>query len=40
MASERPHTLEQMGELPGVGEKKLETWGAHFLDVIQEVEAG
>ncbi|MEM1051457.1 MAG: DNA helicase RecQ [Pseudomonadota bacterium] len=36
MASEQPHTLAQMGELQGVGEKKLETWGGEFLDVLKE----
>lgn len=39
MASERPGTLAQIGEIQGVGEKKLETWGAHFLDVLREFEA-
>ena len=39
LLSERPHTLAQLGELQGVGEKKLESWGAQFLDVIAEYEA-
>ncbi|MEO1220570.1 MAG: DNA helicase RecQ [Pseudomonadota bacterium] len=37
MAAEQPHTLAQMGELQGVGEKKLETWGGAFLEVVREV---
>lgn len=40
MASERPGTLAVMGELQGVGEKKLESWGGAFLEVIREFEAG
>ena len=35
MAADQPHTLAQMGELQGVGEKKLETWGAQFLEVLR-----
>lgn len=35
-AAERPDTLGQMGELQGVGEKKLETWGGEFLEVLRE----
>ena len=38
MASERPGTLAVMGELQGVGEKKLESWGGAFLEVIREFE--
>ncbi len=38
MAADRPGTLSQMGELQGVGEKKLETWGGEFLTVIREFE--
>ncbi len=34
MASERPGTLASMGEIQGVGAKKLETWGQEFLDVL------
>lgn len=40
MASQQPHTLAQMGELQGVGEKKLETWGGEFLDVLREFTDG
>ena len=40
MAAEQPHTLEQLGELQGVGEKKLETWGPEFLDVLREASGG
>ncbi len=36
MASERPGTLSAIGEIPGVGEKKLDTWGAAFLEVLQD----
>ena len=36
MAVERPETLAQLGELPGVGEKKLETWGGEFVAVVRE----
>lgn len=36
MASEKPETLAQMGELSGVGEKKLETWGGEFIQVVRE----
>lgn len=39
-ASERPHTLGQMGEVQGVGEKKLDTWGSEFLEVLQAFERG
>lgn len=39
-ASERPGTLAAMGETQGVGEKKLETWGEAFLDVIRAFESG
>ena len=40
MASERPGTLSVLGGLQGVGEKKLESWGEHFLEVIREFESG
>ncbi|MEM7780794.1 MAG: DNA helicase RecQ [Pseudomonadota bacterium] len=40
MASDRPGTLAQMGEIQGVGEKKLDTWGDEFLEVVREFEAG
>jgi ATP-dependent DNA helicase RecQ len=38
MASDRPHTIAQLGELQGVGEKKLDTWGDAFLQVIRDFE--
>jgi len=38
MAHERPETLAQMGEIQGVGAKKLETWGPAFLKVLREFE--
>jgi ATP-dependent DNA helicase RecQ len=34
IAAARPHTLGQLGQIQGVGEKKLETWGAEFLEVV------
>ena len=37
MAAERPETLDEMGELPGVGAKKLETWGGEFVAVVRDV---
>ena len=36
MAADRPGTLTQLGEVQGVGEKKLETWGGAFLEVLRE----
>ena len=36
MAAERPETLGQLSELPGVGAKKLETWGPDFVAVVRE----
>ena len=37
-AADRPGTLSQMGEIQGVGAKKLETWGGAFLEVVREFE--
>ncbi|MFP4161753.1 MAG: DNA helicase RecQ [Ectothiorhodospira sp.] len=34
MARRRPSTLADLAEIPGVGERKLETFGADFLEVI------
>lgn len=34
MAARKPATLEEMLEVPGVGERKLETYGQAFLDEI------
>ncbi len=39
MASEQPGTLAQLGEIQGVGEKKLDTWGGAFLEVLREFES-
>jgi ATP-dependent DNA helicase RecQ len=39
MAAMRPQTLGEFAELPGVGERKLQTYGAAFLDVIREHQA-
>ncbi len=36
MASERPATLAELGEIQGVGAKKLDTWGPDFCDVIRQ----
>ncbi|TDT41745.1 ATP-dependent DNA helicase RecQ [Halospina denitrificans] len=38
MLHARPATLEQMGELPGIGQAKLERYGEQFLSVIQELD--
>ena len=35
MAAERPQTLHEFAGLPGVGERKLETYGSAFLEVIR-----
>jgi ATP-dependent DNA helicase RecQ len=37
MALEQPQTLRELGELQGVGEKKLDTWGEDFLEVLRKV---
>jgi len=31
----RPQTLDEMGQIIGVGEKKLELYGRGFLDIIK-----
>ncbi|HEY6963624.1 MAG TPA: RQC domain-containing protein, partial [Erythrobacter sp.] len=36
MALQCPETLAELGRIPGVGAKKLETWGPDFLDVVRE----
>ncbi|KEO88591.1 ATP-dependent DNA helicase RecQ [Erythrobacter longus] len=36
MAAFVPQTLREIGELQGVGEKKLDTWGHEFLTVLRE----
>jgi ATP-dependent DNA helicase RecQ len=35
MAHECPETLAELGTIPGVGAKKLETWGPDFCEVIR-----
>jgi ATP-dependent DNA helicase RecQ len=39
MAVECPQTLHEFSELPGVGERKLQTYGAAFLEVIRKHQA-
>ena len=39
MAAARPQTLDEFAQLPGVGERKLQTYGAAFLEVIREIPA-
>jgi ATP-dependent DNA helicase RecQ len=39
MAAMRPQTLGEFADLPGVGERKLQTYGAAFLEVIREHQA-
>jgi len=34
MAAQRPATLDQLGELPGIGAKKLDAYGEAFLKVV------
>lgn len=36
MAHRCPETLAEMGTIPGVGAKKLETWGGDFCEVIRD----
>ena len=36
MMEHKPSTLEQLSRLPGVGERKLELYGAQFLDIIRK----
>ncbi len=36
MAHRCPETLAELGEIPGVGAKKLETWGGDFIAVVKE----
>jgi len=38
MVDRRPQTLEQLGQISGVGDKKLEAYGDEFLSVIAEFE--
>ena len=35
MAALRPQTLSQLGEVQGVGAKKLDAYGPDFLDVVR-----
>ncbi|EAQ28170.1 ATP-dependent DNA helicase RecQ [Erythrobacter sp. NAP1] len=39
MAADRPGTLAQLGDIQGVGARKLDTWGGAFLEVVREFEA-
>ena len=39
MMDEKPETLQQMGHISGVGEKKLELYGKTFLDVLNQFPA-
>lgn len=36
MAMQCPETLAELGRVPGVGVKKLETWGPDFIAVVRE----
>jgi ATP-dependent DNA helicase RecQ len=36
MAMQCPETLAELGRIPGVGAKKLETWGPDFIAVVRE----
>ncbi|MBU7579355.1 MAG: DNA helicase RecQ [Porphyrobacter sp.] len=36
MALQCPETLGELGRIPGVGAKKLETWGADFIAVVRD----
>jgi ATP-dependent DNA helicase RecQ len=36
MAMQCPETLAELGKIPGVGVKKLETWGPDFIAVVRE----
>ena len=38
MAARRPRTMEEMGEVSGVGQKKLEKYGEVFLQAIADYE--
>jgi ATP-dependent DNA helicase RecQ len=35
MAADRPASRAELAAIPGVGAKKLETWGDAFLNVIR-----
>ncbi|HTG39784.1 HRDC domain-containing protein, partial [Sphingomonas sp.] len=35
MAMARPATLSEMGRIAGVGQRKLDAYGADFLEVIR-----
>ncbi|KWV91139.1 DNA helicase RecQ [Erythrobacter sp. YT30] len=36
MASDKPETLREMGQISGVGAKKLDNWGGAFVEVVRE----
>ena len=38
MLVHRPHSLEQMLEISGIGDQKLQKFGAEFLNIIQDAE--
>jgi len=40
MVERRPRTLDEMGQIIGVGEKKLELYGRDFLDIIKRHQEG
>ena len=40
MMEYRPQTMEQMGRISGVGQKKLEAYGEAFLDVLANYDGG
>ncbi|MFN4239332.1 MAG: RecQ family ATP-dependent DNA helicase [Erythrobacter cryptus] len=40
IARTRPQSLADLARIPGIGAKKLETWGADFLEVVRAHAAG
>jgi len=40
MTARCPRSLDEFADIPGVGEKKLDRYGAEFLEVIAEHAAG
>ena len=39
MALLKPTTLAHLAQLPGIGEKKLERYGARFLELLRTAES-
>ena len=39
MVAARPRSLDEMGHISGVGEKKLERYGERFLRLLEEAPA-